>query len=54
MSSEPRWKFWLARIFGRRMIGLDHHTYGYTVVISYNFRDKMYVWQIEHFPGEAP
>lgn len=41
---QPRWKFWLARMFGTPEFSVDHSGTDYTVVIeSRLFRGTLYV-----------
>ncbi len=38
----PRWKFWMARLFGDKRIGRDD----FCVTVIYVWRGKNYVWSI--------
>lgn len=44
----PRWKFWLARLFGTRVTGMDQARSGVlTIVRMYRWRGALYVWSIQ-------
>ncbi len=40
--AAPRWKFWMARMFGVKWIGRDD----YCEAIIYAWRGKNYVWSV--------
>jgi hypothetical protein len=44
-SLEPRWKFWLARLFGKRQLGLDHIAEDRTVFVIEGkyWRGRLYI-----------
>jgi hypothetical protein len=43
-ADTPWWKFWLARLFGRRM---EAHADAHVYCVAYKWRGEVYVWSIE-------
>ena len=44
VKSAPRWKFWLARILGKRVAV----SYCGTTAVFYHWRDKVWIWSVKY------
>lgn len=47
--TAPQWKLWLARLFGKRVVGMD----GKDTVICYHWRGRVYLSDYRPYQGTA-